>query len=93
MGSEPEKKDKKPKLKATDIYYWACEFCAFECDKDTQLKSHIGNVQFFNFPSFETSNIFHRKKLSNCLDFCATKCKHSFTTFSMILSFRKNASN
>ena len=68
MGPEPEKKDKKPKLKATDIYYWACEFCAFECDKDTQLKSHIGNVQFFNFPSFETSNIFHRKK--KCQNVC-----------------------
>merc|ERR1712029_270899 len=52
-GSEPEKKGKKPKLKATDIYYWACEFCAFECDKDTQLKSHIDiahSEELWSFP-------------------------------------------
>ena len=66
MGSEAEKKDKKPKLKATDIYYWACEFCAFECDKDTQLKTHIGN-DFLTYLVLKRQIFSKEKKSSKCL--------------------------
>ena len=37
-------------------YFWACEFCAFECNKDSELKKHVDNAHLEDLWSFPCPN-------------------------------------
>ena len=37
-------------------YFWACEFCAFECNKDSELKKHVDNAHLEDLWSFPCQN-------------------------------------
>ena len=60
MGSDTETPGK---LKAIDLYYYACEFCAYECNTDHLLKDHLNLVHkddlwVWPCPNCESNSLF-----------------------------------